>query len=225
MPGAERHAPAGPATRLPIIYWSDDLLARRRKRPPPTAERALETYDALLDATRKLLGEAGFEALTTNRICAVAGVTPPAFYHYFTDKYDVLEEIAYRLIKRQNSTLLEWLHSTDRVRTETAVDWLKVWFRKLTRIAAEEPGASWTMRAIRALPSLAELRLASARTLTDMLAEFFRPEWTDIDEETMWHRLRIMVELSYMVDELAMEDGQIEPELLFHEVARLAARF
>src|SRR5262249_31941379 len=60
---------------------------------PPRQERALQTYERLLDVAGELLAEVGVERISTNMICARAGMTPPALYRYFKDKYAVLEAL------------------------------------------------------------------------------------------------------------------------------------
>ena len=62
-------------------------------RSQPKQERAQVTYDLLLDVAGQLLAEVGFERISTNMICARAGLTPPALYRYFKDKYAVIEAL------------------------------------------------------------------------------------------------------------------------------------
>ena len=65
----------------------------RTSRAAPKQERALQTRERLLDVAGELLGEVGIERISTNMIAARAGVTPPALYRYFGDKYAVLEAL------------------------------------------------------------------------------------------------------------------------------------
>src|SRR5688572_14877345 len=78
-------------------------------RAAPKQERALQTRERLLDVAGELLAEIGIERISTNMICAHAGVTPPALYRYFKDKYAVLEALGRRLMDRQNVVLSAWL--------------------------------------------------------------------------------------------------------------------
>src|SRR5580704_17447247 len=75
----------------------------------PQQERGVQTRDHLLDVAGELLGEVGIENISTNMICARAGMTPPALYRYFKDKHAVLETLGQRLMDRQNEALLGWL--------------------------------------------------------------------------------------------------------------------
>lgn len=201
------------------------LLSRKRKRPVPTRAPGSKTYDNLILATKTLLGEVGFERLTTNEICARASLTPPAFYHYFSDKYDILEEVACNLLNRQNDAMFAWLFTGGLWQLSTDPEGaIRAWYRIAAGIIAEEPGALWTMRAIRALPSLAHLRTQSQRLLADHLRDALLPLRGNIDPVLLWQRLRISCELGYMVDELSLEEDRVSREMLFAEVARLAAR-
>ena len=56
------------------------------KRAQPKQERAQATYERLLDVAGALLGEVGLDRISTNMICARAGLTPPALYRYFNNK-------------------------------------------------------------------------------------------------------------------------------------------
>ncbi len=58
--------------------------SRSRRRPVQT--RARQTVEAILDAVIRILKREGFDAVTTNRIAEVAGVSIGSLYQYFPDK-------------------------------------------------------------------------------------------------------------------------------------------
>jgi AcrR family transcriptional regulator len=199
---------------------ADDKAPQRKA--APLSGKPLETYEKLVRAAGEILGEVGFERLTTNAICARARMTPPAFYHYFNDKYDVLEVLARRLLKRQNDAYAVWLFeggswASPSQRTEA----LAGWFKLAAEIVATEPGAIWTMRALKALPNLTHVRLESQRMNTDRIFQFYSKMLPDMDPDLLWQRLRIRSEFGWMVDELAMEEDRIPHEVLFREAARM----
>ena len=94
------------------IRGSALVATEESRREVPASGKPRETYEKLVAAAGKLLGEVGFEKLTTNAICARARMTPPAFYRYFTDKYEILEVLARRLLKRQNDAYAVWLYNS-----------------------------------------------------------------------------------------------------------------
>ena len=194
-----------------------------RRREPPTTGRAAVTYEKLMLAAGELLGEVGFEKLTTNGICARASMTPPALYHYFNDKYEILEELARRLLKRQSDAFAIWLFQGGWQSAADRSQRLEEWYHIAAKIVAEEPGGVWTMRALRALPSLAPVRLESQRTFTDQLFAFYRQIMPNVPPDILWYRLRIRAEFGYSVDELAIEEDRIPRDILFREAARIVA--
>lgn len=189
---------------------------------PPKSGRALQTYELLLNAAGELLGEVGFEKLTTNAICARANLTPPALYRYFSDKYEILEELARRLLKRQFEAYAVWLVQGGTWQGVTSqIDKLEEWFRIAAGVVASQPGGVWTIRALRALPNLAPTRLESQRMFTDQMFAFYKRIAPEIPDDLLWYRLRIRAEFGFVVDELAIEEDRIPQDVLFREAARI----
>jgi AcrR family transcriptional regulator len=201
------------------------VKAEPAKRAAPTQGKSLQTYEKLIAAAGQLLGEVGFEKLTSNAICARAKLTPPAFYRYFKDKYEILEVLARRLLKRQNDAYVVWLFQggswSDLERQSKSIE---QWFRIAAAIVASEPGAVWTLRALRALPNLAHVRVESQRMNTSRLFEFYRRVLPDMDPQLLWYRLRVRSEFGWVVDELAVEEDRLPHDVLFREAARLVGR-
>ncbi|MCP3734013.1 TetR/AcrR family transcriptional regulator [Sphingomonas sp. RP10(2022)] len=189
---------------------------------PPTGKKAAATYERLIASAGELLGEIGFEKLTTNAICKRAKLTPPALYRYFKDKHEIVEVLALRLLQRQNDAFAVWLlENRSGVLLDKPATSIADWYRKAAEIVATEPGAMWTMRALRAMPILAHIRVESQRETTDRLMALYSHILPQMDRELMWSRIRIWVEIGWIVDELAMEEDLIPHDLLFHEVARI----
>jgi AcrR family transcriptional regulator len=190
---------------------------------PPSSGRSLVTYEKLIRAAGELLGEVGFEKLTTNAICAKAGLTPPALYRYFKDKYEVLEALARKLLQNQAEAFAAWMSAGERSKDPGGRASLEDWFRTSVELTLREPGAIWTARALRALPNLAHLRLESQRQSADQMFNLFRRVYPRVPEATLWCRLRIIAEFGFAVDELALEENRIPHEVLLREAARILA--
>src|ERR1700737_3300178 len=75
----------------------------------PTQARGQDTYEIVLATAGEMLRDMGFEQLTTNAICERAGLTPPALYRYFPNKYAILKELGDRLMIAQDELVLEWI--------------------------------------------------------------------------------------------------------------------
>lgn len=63
----------------------DDTILR-----PPQKVRSERTQKALYDAACTLMHDYGYDYLTVQNICKLAGVTTGAFYHHFHSKDDIL---------------------------------------------------------------------------------------------------------------------------------------
>ena len=64
-----------------------------------------KTIDRLLEAAQDILIESGVEALNSNAIVLRAGVTPPTFYHYFSNNHALLEELGVRMMQEQSEVI------------------------------------------------------------------------------------------------------------------------
>ncbi|MEO8797999.1 MAG: TetR/AcrR family transcriptional regulator [Polyangiaceae bacterium] len=71
-----------------------------RPRKLPTQARALETVEAILAATKKVIVKEGYEGTTTNRVAEVAGVSIGSLYQYFPSKESLLAELVDRHLKK-----------------------------------------------------------------------------------------------------------------------------
>ncbi len=65
-------------------------------RKSPNQDRAKATVTAILDATARILAEDGFEAVNTNRVAEVAGVSIGSLYQYFPNKNALVGAVAVR---------------------------------------------------------------------------------------------------------------------------------
>lgn len=188
----------------------------------PTTDKARATYERILICAGELLTEIGFEKLTTNAICKRAGITPPALYHYFSNKYEVMEVLARRLLKRQNDAFAVWLlENRSGSLLDKPTSSVEEWYKQAADIVATEPGGAMTMRALRAIPTLAHIRMESQRELTDRLKELYARIFPDVPGEELWSRIRIWVEIGWIVDELALDEDLIPNDILFHEAASM----
>jgi len=184
----------------------------------------VQTYERLLDVAGQLLAEVGIERISTNMICARAGMTPPALYRYFKDKYAVLEALGRRLMDRQNAVLFAWLDRYAPLGLEALGAHVEELLRETAKVTASEPGATWTVRALRAAPRLAHVRIESHRLVTDRMLEAYAPLMPDMPRDVLWRRLRISVELGYAIDEMLPEEDRLDRDEVFRDAARLLSQ-
>lgn len=208
-----------------MVRMATRKVRSRSRRVPmraaPQQARSLQTRERLLDVAGELLGEVGIESITTNLICARAGMTPPALYRYFKDKYAILEALGRRLMERQNAALFEWLESNVNEMSPPSGDRVEKILQATADVTASEPGAIWTLRALRAVPQLAHIRIESHRLVTDRLTEAFAPMFPQLPRPVLWRRVRIAIELGFAIDEMLTEENRIKRNDLLREAARV----
>jgi AcrR family transcriptional regulator len=202
-------------------------VSKPRKKPSrvaPQQQRAVLTRERLLDVAGELLGEVGIERISTNLICARAGVTPPALYRYFKDKYAVLEALGKRLMERQNEVLFAWVDKYVPQGLQALADHTEELLHATADITAAEPGAMWTLRALRAVPQLAHVRIDSHRMVTDQLVDAYAPLVPHLSKKLVWMRVRISIEFGYAADEMLIEEDRIRRKDLIREAAHFLRR-
>ena len=181
----------------------------------PTQQRALATYERLLDAAGELLAEVGVERISTNLVAARAGVSPPTLYHYFANKYALLAALGERLMTAQNA-----LVSLGSAADEGEIAEVLLAHLPLTKAT---PGGPWIMRMLRAVPQLNEVRLASHRALAAELVERALAADPAQDRATLERRARLVVDLGYCAIELVFDEPGLEPEAVMQDAARAIA--
>jgi AcrR family transcriptional regulator len=192
-------------------------------RPRPRQERAQATYDRLLDVAGTLLAEVGIERISTNMIAARAGLTPPALYRYFADKYALLEALGRRLMERQNAVLEAWIARHARDGVAAMAGHVGELLAENAAVTRAEPGAMWILRALHATPGLVHVRLESHRHVAQRLADACAPHLPGADPQRLWQRLRLAVEIGFAADAMLAEEDRVSADLVFTEVAALLA--
>ncbi|AJA11569.1 TetR family transcriptional regulator [Sphingopyxis fribergensis] len=190
-------------------------------RLPPKQDRARLTRDRLLDVAGELLAEAGIERISTNMIAARAGLTPPALYRYFGDKYALLEALGRRLMERQNAVLERWIARRAPGGITGMADHIDDLLTENAAVTRAEPGAVWILRALHASPQLVHIRLESHRHVTDRLTDACAPHLPGTDRKMLWSRLRLAVELGFAADEMLYEEDRVSAGAVLAEVAAM----
>jgi len=190
-------------------------------RQPPKQDRARQTRERLLDVAGDLLADVGLERISTNMIAARAGLTPPALYRYFDDKYAVIEALGRRLMERQNDVLERWIARHAPGGIAGMADHIGELLAENAAVTRAEPGAVWILRALHATRRLVHVRLESHRHVTGRLADACVPHIHGIDKEMLWSRLRLAVELGFAADEMLYEEDRVSAATVRAEVAAM----
>lgn len=207
------------------------MATRKKTQPPlqakkqPAQSRSAETYERILEVAAETLADVGIERLSTNLICERAGVTPPALYQFFPNKYAVLREIGERLMQRQNERVQHWISEEVLAGPveglEQALTGLILDTYEVTRAT---PGGVWVMRAMRAVPALQQVRLASHRLVTDAQTELLAGVLPQVPREHVRLINRTAVELIYATVEMFFDEAS-DTKLGAQTVAAMIASY
>jgi AcrR family transcriptional regulator len=77
---------------------TDDPSSSMRR--VPQQERSRQKVDAMVDAAERLIGEHGWDALSTSEIAEAAGVSVATLYQFFPDKRAIAQVVAHRFVDR-----------------------------------------------------------------------------------------------------------------------------
>jgi len=189
---------------MPSIRKPQPPLATKKQ---PAQQRATETYERILEVTAQTLADVGIERLSTNLVCERAGLTPPALYRYFPNKYALLSELGQRLMQRQNERVDHWItlevFSGGLDTLERAVEALIL---DTYEVTLQTVGGVWIMRALRAVPALQQVRLASHAAVTREQAALLAQALPGVNAAELRLVSRIVVELIYATVEMIFDE-------------------
>lgn len=199
-----------------------ELLEKNR----PRQERAKRTYEAILDSAAVLLVDVGVERISTNLIAEKAGITVPALYRYFPNKYSVLHALGAVLMDRQNEVCQKWFdahaESSDPLQLLGSVGEL---LRDTYTVTRDQTGGLEIIQSLRAVAPLQELRLTShaivAEQLATAVAEVMANEVTD----KLALAARVSVDMGYAIVEMALEDDRLPSDQVIEEGSDMLQRY
>lgn len=194
-----------------------DIETVARPKAKDDGKQRKSTRDRLLDTAGALLAEVGMDRISTNMICERAGVTPPALYYYFSDKYEVVAALGERLMDRQNGVLTRWLEQHAPGGLTAYIDNFRELLRESIDVTEREPGGIWIERALHATPRLEHVRLESHDYATEKLVESYAPLLPGLSHEQIRPRMRMLVEFGYVAMEMTHADsGMSRDAILDH---------
>lgn len=193
----------------------------------PLRQRGKDTFELILSTTGQLLEEIGFEKLTTNLVSARAGLTPPTLYRYFPNKYALLAELAKRLMDAQDEAVISWIDAGgfESRSVDEAVQKLIRLRKVVMNITRSFPGGMWILRAIRALPMLQEVRIASRNRVLDYRFKKLRPILSTVDGDTLRTAVRLAEQTGYGMIEMIMDDPSLDEDKIIEETSWITALY
>lgn len=186
----------------------------------PQQQRAIKTYEAILSATGELLCEVGLERISTNIIAERAGVTVPALYRYFPNKYAVLNALGLRLLSARKAQFERW--HVDRLHGHgvyTLLESLDELLLGVYRVTRDFPGGVELLHGMQAMAPLQSVQHEHdwmvARTFAGIWADLNRVQYTD----ELVSKSRVAIAMGFASIQLALEDPAVSPELAIQEGA------
>lgn len=141
-------------------------------RAVPVQARAKRSVEHILTTAAHLLDETGLDGFNTNLLAERAGVRIRTVYRYFPDKYAVILALATRMMAQWDG----WMASELRKLADPARDW-KVQQRKVIPLllkSSRQPGGASVLRAIAAIPQLAELDMVMLERMSGRMSAALR---------------------------------------------------
>jgi AcrR family transcriptional regulator len=203
-----------------------------KDRPPletsmPSRQRGKDTFDIILATAGALLNEIGFERLTTNLVCERAGLTPPALYRYFPNKYALLGELARRLMDAQDQILFRWQAAgglaSDSL--EKTVEKSIALRKELVAATREFPGGLWVLRAMRALPPLQDVRVESRNKVLEQQFDLLKISYPTVSDERLQLAARLAEQSAFAMIEMLIEDPELDENVIIEESAWMTALY
>ncbi len=206
---------------LPLSRTETPSLAPKKA---PLQQRAVETYERILSACADLLGEVGIERLSTNLVCQRAGISPPALYQYFPNKYAILHELGMRLMRRQQDLLEPFAQPATMTLTEEAfAEGVAELFLQMWELTVRMPAGVWVTRALRAVPSLQEVRIRSRQKTTDMLLQALLGAYPQVNVAEARLTICLAIDALRSAHELLFDDPQLDPRAVARTMAQMVA--
>jgi AcrR family transcriptional regulator len=188
----------------------------------PQQERAKRTYEAILVAAAQLLVEVGVERISTNLVAERAGITVPALYRYFPNKYAVLNALGAALMDQQNAVFHQWFdkylgEGDPQLLLDNVYGLLKATYD----VTREQSGGLEVVQSLRAIAPLQEVRLASHRLVASQFATTVAELLARPVDELIQTQARLSIDTGYAIVEMALEDQSLPTETLLREGSRM----
>ena len=204
---------------------ADPMQVETATKQQPQQARAQDTFELILDTAGRLLDEVGLERLSTNLVCRRAGLSPPALYRYFPNKYAILRELGDRLMALQDQAVLDWIDEggLDTKSFDEEVASNVRLQERVNEITRQFPGNIFVLRALRAIPILREVRLASSDMVAERIADAMKAQGHPASRERLISSARLTTELAYSAMEMVLEEPELDAHQICTDVSKMIA--
>jgi len=197
---------------------STQILEPRRR---PTQERSRVKFDHLLQVSRELLLEVGFESFTCEEVAHRAELPIGTLYQFFQNKYVIVCEL-----DRQNAIAVQ-----DELHKLTAelptLNWLRLLNRlvdHMARLWLEDPSRRAVWMAMQSTPATRATAAVIERELADEIAYALGPLTPGTPRERRKIMAEVLVYMVYSMLNFSIRDGQEHTEAVI-ELKRLLTAY
>ena len=188
----------------------------------PKQDRAKRTYEAILNAAAELLVEVGVERISTNLVAQRAGVTVPALYRYFPNKYAVLNALGAKVLDKQHVVFQQWFEQKrGQCNPQLLLDDIYWLLKRTYDVTQEQIGGLEVLHALRAVAPLRDLRLTSHSLLSSQFSTIAAESLGRIADDSLLTQTRLTVDSGYAIVERAMEAQPVPAEDILREGTRM----
>ena len=205
-----------PAVRVRAVKGSKRGGGRRPRveletKTLPSQARSRNTFDAILQIAGEVLADKGPDDFSINAVSERSGLSPPAFYRYFPNKYALLKAMAERLTEAEDEAALLAMSRNELPRSEAdLIAELRGVLADVVTAMAGFPGSVQILRALRAKQEMRHIQLASNTRIAPRRSERLRAIFPKADPDRLLRGARLGVETANIISQLIVEEAYAE---------------
>jgi AcrR family transcriptional regulator len=195
-----------------------EILEPRRR---PTQERSHKKFDHLLEVSRELLLEVGFESFTCEEVAHRAGLPIGTLYQFFQNKYVIVCELDRVDAVGVREELEQFANEIP------SLDWLKFLDRLIDHVAAlwsGDPSRRAVWHAVQSTPATRATAAVTERELATQVAYVLGPLTPGTPRERRTIMAEVIIHVVYSMLNFSIRDNQSHEEAVV-ELKRLLAAY
>nr|WP_067899420.1 TetR family transcriptional regulator [Nocardia vaccinii] len=187
----------------PALELQDDpqeLMPRRR----PTQERSKRKFDALLQSSRELLVEVGFESFTCEEVAARAEVPIGTLYQFFANKYVIVCELNRQDLVAVTRELSDFNGEVP------SMDWLRHMNKFVDHMAdlwMTDPSRREVWLAMQSTPSTRATGTIHEKEFAEVVQQMLRPLMPRTPRARRSMMAQVLVHVVYSMLNFSVQDG------------------
>jgi AcrR family transcriptional regulator len=196
----------------------------------PLQARSRHTFEAILRAAGVVLAQESLRQFSINAVCQSAGLTPPAVYRYFPNKYALLKAVAERLMDAEDEAALSVMASrATPCSEEEMIAEVRERLEQVIAVTTSFPGSVAILRALRNSVVMEQVRHASTARVAARWLERLRDIFPTADPARLRHGAWLGLEVSTQLLELIAEGecraaGQSD-DVMIGEMSEMLGRY